>query len=81
MSLSKVGLAILVQKALEGQTDPEENRVVAKELTKKFEKEGLETFKERAVLSSFILFPKNKSAREDFMREQMERCGKLVNSR
>ncbi len=55
MALNKVELAGLTQKAISGKLSKKESVRLTKELAKKFEKQGLDTFTERVILASFLL--------------------------
>jgi len=56
MALSKVELADLVQKAFQNKLNHKESKRLLRELTRKFENGGLDTYTERVILASFILY-------------------------
>ncbi len=77
MPLNKVELHTLVIKAYgyKELTEKETKRML-RALWKKFWKQGLDSFQERVVLSSYISFPDSKEGRDDYIRQALQRLMK-----
>lgn len=78
--MNKVELAVLVEKAIKGELTEKEIEKLLKALRNKYWSTGLDTFKERLVLSAYILFDfhldhlaLNKEARNGYIKEELEK--------
>lgn len=76
MSLDKVTLTELVKNSFDGRQLTEKNKKrMLNALWKKYWKKGLDSFREKIVLSSFILYPNSKEARATYTQEVLKRLG------
>ncbi len=77
MGLDKVKLVELVVKSFTHKELAEkEVRKMIKALWKKYWEQGLDSFQEKVVLSSHILFPDSKEERDKYIREVLDRLNR-----
>lgn len=79
MFLSKVELQKLVIRSYSYKhlTEKETKKMLGA-LWKKFRKQGLDSFQERVVLSSYICFPDSKKERDNYTREALIRLTRKI---
>lgn len=79
MGLTKVELTELVTKSFTNKKiTKKEARKMLKALWEKYWKQGLDSFREKVVLSSFIFSPDSKKKRSDYIREVLDRLNSKV---
>ncbi len=79
MILDKVKLTELVVKSFtHKQVTKKEAKKMLVALWKKYRKQGLDSFQEKVVLSSFILFPNSKKERDNYIRGVLARLSSKI---
>ena len=77
MASQKVKLAKLVEKAVDGNLNNGEEKKLFRRLIKKFLRTGLESFKEKVVLSAFMLFD-DRISRTKYIKDEMAKWRERV---
>ncbi len=79
MGLDKVKLTELVIKSFtHKQLAEKEARKMLKALWKKYWEQGLDSFQEKVVLSSYILSPDSKKERDNYIRGVLARLNSKI---
>ena len=77
MASQKIKLSKLVEKAVDGSLSKGEEKKLFRRLVKKFLRTGLDSFKEKVVLSVFMLFD-DRVTRTEYIREEMAKWRKRL---